>query len=131
MSKVDNIKYRTIKTAKTLESHCQRRLSERYALRYTQVMRETLLSKVHKKEVVLVLKQSNRVTIFDIEYKLGRNDIGNSFEYKAGDTITLRAAYDKQRRTFITFLTTDMVPPAFNGNDSELDEGSADLVDTL
>ena len=103
--------YRPPKTRKVLETHCQKRLKERYGLKYSQIMRDTLISHIRKGiGVCVVYEQSNRVKIYDIDYEIHQNDLDGFCGYQAGQTITVRAVYDKSRKTFCTFLTTDMDP---------------------
>jgi hypothetical protein len=94
---------------KTLSEHTERRLEERYGLRYTQLLRDTLLHQVHSGKASLVKKQSLRVSIWDGTYEVRTNDILDSNRVKPGP-IRIRYAYDKHRKTLITVLLPDMHP---------------------
>jgi len=90
-------------------------MKERYGLKYSQIMRDTLISQIRKGvDVCLVFEQSNRVRVYDISYKIHQSDLDGFYGYQAGDTIIVRAVYDKHRKTFATFLTTDMDPAQQN-----------------
>ena len=104
---------------KTLNNHTERRLGERYGLKYTQLLRDSLLHQVHSGKAVLVKKQSIRVSIWDGIYEVREKDILNSSVAKPGET-RIRYAYDKNRRTLITVLSPDMHPDNLNQYEDEL-----------
>lgn len=102
--------HRSPKTRKTLQSHAKTSLSNRYNLVYTQHMHDTLLNKIHSNDFRLVLRQSNRVTIFDVYYKLQKNDVVKTDSYEAGEVVALRVVYDSHRKGIVTFLDLEMNP---------------------
>lgn len=95
--------------AKTQERHTEKRLAERYGLKYTQFLHDTVLHKIHCNAAVLVYKQSLRVTIWDVSYNVRETDILDQDRAQCG-WIKLRLAYDKHRKTLITALSPDMDP---------------------
>lgn len=103
----------------TLKEHTARRLEERYGLKYTQMLRDTLLHQVHSGKAVLVKKQSLRVSIWDGVYEVREKDIFDSRLAKPGE-IRIRYAYDKQRKTLITVLLPDMHPDNLELYEDEL-----------
>ena len=94
---------------KTLEEHTKRRLSERYGLKYTQYLHDTLLYKLRNGQAQLVVKQSLRVAVFDTIYEVREADIYDSAKAKPGE-VRIRFAYDRNRKTLITVLSPDMHP---------------------
>ena len=71
-----------------LKRHTRQRAAERFGI---SVDLKELTKLIQKGRGVFVRRQSNRVTVWDVEYK------GN----------TLRVVYDKLRSTPITILTTN------------------------
>lgn len=97
------------KTAKKLIIHCKQRLQERYGLLYSQYMRDRLLNQIRKKMYCVLLKKvSNRLIAYDILYTFEKKDVENNFGVVLGNKIKLRTLYDKQRKTFVTFLSPSM-----------------------
>lgn len=94
---------------KTLEEHTKRRLIERYGLKYTQLLHDTLLYKLRNGKAQLVTKQSLRVSVFDAMYEVRESDIYDGLKAKPGE-IRIRFAYDRNRKTLITVLEPDMHP---------------------
>lgn len=93
---------------KTLKEHTAKRLRERYGLKYTQRLHDTLLHMIRCGQAKLVVKQSLRVSVFDVVCDIKEADICNS-------TVTpgpmpIRFAYDRNRKTLITVLAPDMHP---------------------
>lgn len=103
---------------KTLEEHTKRRLSERYGLKYTQYLHDSLIHKLRNGQAQLVVKQSLRVTVFDAIYEVREADIYDSAKAKPGD-VRIRFAYDKNRKTLITVLSPDMNPDAIKDEDED------------
>lgn len=103
----------------TLKDHTARRLVERYGLKYTQLLRDTLLHQVHSGKATLVKKQSLRVSIWDGTYEVREQDIADTRLAKAGET-RIRYAYDKSRKTLITVLLPDMHPDDLDQYEDEL-----------
>lgn len=96
---------------KTLEQHTARRLRERYGLKYTQMLFDSILHQIHKNKAKFVLRQSLRVTLWDVVYNVRQQDIENGSLAVPGEQ-TIRVAYDKMRKTIITVLSLDMDPNA-------------------
>lgn len=103
---------------KTLEEHTKRRLAERYGLKYTQLLHDTLLYNLRNGKAQLVQKQSLRVTVFDSVYEVRETDIDDHAKAKPGQ-VRIRFAYDRNRKTLITVLAPDMHP-------ADLGEGDID-----
>ena len=80
------------KTKKHLDIHAGRRLEERYGIKYLQHVHDYLISKIRNGKANLIKRQSNRVSIWDIDYPID------------GTNTIIRAVYDKERKTFCTFL---------------------------
>lgn len=95
--------------AKTQERHTEKRLAERYGLKYTQFMHDTVLNLIHRNACTLVFKQSLRVSVLDVHYTVREADILDHTRAQCGN-IKLRLAYDKHRKTLITALSPDMDP---------------------
>lgn len=94
---------------KTLDQHTARRLRERYGLKYTQFLFDSIMHKIHNGKAKFIVRQSLRVTIWDVVYGIRQQDIDDSKIAAPGDK-TIRVAYDKTRKTIITVLTLDMDP---------------------
>ncbi len=92
----------------TLREHTTKRLRERYGLKYTQLLHDTLLNHVYSQKASLVCKQSNRVSVFDTVYDVRESDIYSDLT-PPGPT-RIRFAYDGMRKTLITVLSVDMNP---------------------
>ena len=94
---------------KALEKHTERRLGERYGLKYTQLLHDTLLYKLRNNQAQLVARQTLRVAIFDATYEVREADIYDAAKAKPGE-VRIRFVYDKIRKTLITVLLPDMNP---------------------
>ena len=103
------------KKEKTLYDHTKRRLEERYGIKYTQLLRDTLLSQIRNGKAKLIKRQSLRVSVWDGLYEIRENDIINNLA-KPG-IVSVRFVYDRNRKTIITVLLPDMNP-----DDLEFDE---------
>jgi len=95
--------------SKTLKDHTARRLIERYGLKYTQLLRDTLINHVRSGKATLVVKQSLRVSVWDTIYEVRESEIIDPTIAKPGE-VRIRYAYDKNRKTLITVLLPDMDP---------------------
>ena len=89
--------------------HTIRRLKERYGLKYTQQLRDHALHQIHSSKATFVLRQSLRVTVWDVEYDVKEHEIIDPSLAKEGPVI-LRLVYDSHRKNLVTVLTTDMNP---------------------
>lgn len=76
---------------KTLEQHAGKRALQRYGISITKEARNNLIRKVRAGKATKIEDQSLRVGVYEAEY---------------GDQI-IRFAYDKRRKTIITFLHRD------------------------
>ena len=73
--------------------HAVKRYKERYGVRLSNQVYSELIALVQSGAATTIIKQSNRVSIRQIEYK--------SKEYFF--------VYDRRRKTIVTFLTKEMV----------------------
>ena len=80
------------KKSKTQFKHASRRCRERFGFSPTQQDFLNWIAKIKRGEAVFVSKQSNRVSIFDLNHE----------EHE------LRLVYDKVRKTICSILTRDM-----------------------
>lgn len=94
---------------KTLEYHTSKRLKERYGLNYSQLFFDSAMNQIRNGKAKFILRQSLRVTIWDVVYDVREKDIYNSEIAKQGQQ-TIRVVYDKTRKTLITVLSPDMDP---------------------
>ena len=69
------------------------------------------MHKIRNNKAKFVLRQSLRVTVWDVLYDVREQDIDNGLLASTGET-TIRVAYDKTRKTIITVLSLDMNPSA-------------------
>lgn len=74
--------------------HAKRRAEERYGLVVNKDTRRKLLECIWNGRTTFVMKQSLRVSVFDVEFE--------------GETY--RVVYDKIRKEIVTFLDRDMNP---------------------
>lgn len=74
--------------------HVQKRAIERFGINLSEAQQQALIRQIQQGNAKFVIKQSNRITIFDVEHE------GN----------TIRVVYDKDRKSLATVLTTDMNP---------------------
>ena len=88
--------------------HAAKRLAERYGLKFSQFVRDTLLHAIHFNGARMVARQSCRVSILDIDYNVRVPDILDAENTKPGP-ITLRCVYDRNRKSIATFLALDMI----------------------
>ncbi len=81
--------------------HAQRRALERYDLEYTNELKEGIIAKIMNGNAAFVDRQSNRVSIFDVEVQ------GKS----------VRVVYDKQRKNIASFIPKEQkgAPPMLLG----------------
>lgn len=97
--------------------HATRRLDERYGLRLTQYMRDFFRCAVKSNGAFFVRRQSNRVSIFDIVYRVHAGDTDDPF--RVGEVVTIRFAYDRNRREVITMLPRDEEEQELQDGDGE------------
>jgi len=69
-------------------NHSKRRFRQRYGIDFNQQMRQEFRRLIQSNQCVLVEKQSNRISIWDVTYE------GNVY----------RIVYDKQRKNVVTVL---------------------------
>lgn len=89
--------------AKVLPLHLARRLRERYGLKYSQFLHNSLIHQIRSGKAVRVRKQSLRVSIWDGIYNVRENDILDDSSVKPGE-IKIRYVYDKIRKMVITVV---------------------------
>lgn len=92
--------------AKYQEYHASKRLAERYGVKYTQYLHDSILCAINKNKATLVLKQSNRVSIYDVTVTIREEEVLTTTPGQC----KIRVAYDSKRKTIVTALTTDMNP---------------------
>ena len=97
------------KKAKAQTNHTARRLRERYGLKYPQKLKDHALHCIHNDKATFVMKQSLRVTIWDIEYDVRECDIYDSSIAKVGPVV-IRLVYDSNRKNLVTALDVKMDP---------------------
>ncbi len=73
------------------QRHAQQRALARTGLNIGQRQQDAIVDKIRTGEAVFVRKESNRISVFDVEY----------------EETTLRVVYDKQRKSLATIMTTD------------------------
>ena len=108
--------------SKTLEEHTERRLAERFGIKMTQFLWDTILHHIHHGKAVFYKKQSNRVSIWDVTVLVRQNEIEDEQRAKPGP-LTVRIVYDKMRKCLVSALTPDM--------DCEPDDMKYEFDDTL
>lgn len=88
--------------------HTAMRLKDRYDIRYTQYVHDTILAGIYGGRARLVDKQSNRVTVFDVDIPVRKED---TFLLTAPTSpVTIRVVYDRKRKSLATVLAPDMDP---------------------
>lgn len=86
-------KYRpTISKSTAQRAHAKRKFMSRVGIKLTSELRRELATKILSKEAELVYKQSNRISIYDVEYKVkGKKEI-------------FRLVFDRMRKNIVTIL---------------------------
>jgi len=85
-------------------SHANRKLKERYGLIASQALKEQLKKCIASQNYKLIERQSNRTSIYDIEYQITKKDTEYCSMYSVGQILMIRCVWDKQRHEFVTFL---------------------------
>ncbi len=86
-------------------SHCRRRLRERFGIVLTQWLYDQIIGKIRSGEAALFMRQSCRVTIWDISLDLRPEEFPGCIKH---ETMNVRIVYDSQRHTLVSALTLDM-----------------------
>ena len=86
--------------AKTQKNHARRRFQERLGINLTNELHKIIVKKIQNNEAHLVEKQSNRVSVWDVD----TNGIVSS-EYM--DIKTIRVVYDSKSKNIVTTLFED------------------------
>lgn len=73
------------------QRHTQQRALARTGLNISARQQDAIVQQIQRGECTLVRKQSNRVTVFDVEY----------------EEMTLRVVYDRQRKSLATIMTPE------------------------
>lgn len=76
---------------KDQQRHTRLRALERTGLNITVRDQEQIVQKIQRGECTMVRKQSNRVSVFDVEY----------------EETTLRVVYDRHRKSLATIMTPE------------------------
>lgn len=71
--------------------HAKKRLKERFDLKYSNKVRQTLIKQIQNNNSVFLGRQSDRISIHLVKY-------GNQW---------LKCIYDRKRQEIVTFLFTD------------------------
>lgn len=82
--------------------HFSKRLRDRYGLKDTQFLKDSLLFSIRNNKAKLIKKQSNRVFIFDIDYSARQQDFVEKLQTK--QELTIRVVYDKLRKNLVSAL---------------------------
>jgi len=82
----------------TQKEHAKRRFAERLGIRFSQYLNDMLLHKIHFSGAKLVVKQSNRVAVFEVAFTPREQDmlVGVPKE------IIVHIVYDRYRKTIVT-----------------------------
>jgi hypothetical protein len=83
------------------ESHARRRFYDRYGIQLTDALHQDLVRKIQDGRAVFVEKQSNRVSVFDLNVE------GQEIE-----ALAVRVVYDRERHIIVSAL-----PPSTVGQD--------------
>jgi len=83
------------------KQHAKRRFQERYGIKLSQFVWDTILHKIRSKQAKLVRKQSLRVKIYDVTFDLRQEDIS---DYAKPGTTLVRVVYDKTRGNIVSAL---------------------------
>lgn len=92
---------------KTLRTHASRRLRERYGLRYSDELLNSIKMGFRNGRCQCVHRQSIRIMICECDYFVKKSDLINDIDDSKLGLVKLRFAYDKSRHTIVTFLPND------------------------
>lgn len=82
----------TVSKSTAQRVHAKRKFMQRVGVKLTPELRRELAGKILSKEAELVHKQSNRVSIYDVEHEIeGKREI-------------FRLVFDQMRRNIVTIL---------------------------
>jgi hypothetical protein len=84
--------------------HGEARLMERFGVKMTQRLHDTIVNRINTRNCDLVLLQSNRVRIYDMDV----------------DGLPLRIVWDRYRRVIASVLTRDMIHDSMDLSEYEL-----------
>jgi uncharacterized protein YjhX (UPF0386 family) len=90
--------------AKAQRLHAKRRGAERYGLNLSNDDLAQIVRLIQEGKATLIEKQSNRVTIFDVEMARCYNDEPHTCTDCTVRRVTTRVVYDKERKQIASFL---------------------------
>ena len=73
------------------QRHARKRAQQRLGMNIGAAQQEEIVGKIQSGEAAFVRKDSNRVSLFDVEFQ----------------EVTLRVAYDRQRKSLATIMTPE------------------------
>jgi len=82
----------TISKGTAQRIHAKNKFMSRVGIKLTPELRRELASKITTKEAELIRKQSNRISIYDVDHEI------------EGKKRTFRLVFDKMRRNIVTIL---------------------------
>jgi hypothetical protein len=80
------------------QDHAKRRFAERLGVKFSQYIHDLLLSKLHHNDFVLVKKQSNRISVYEVSFTPRQQDM----LLDEAKELTVHIVYDKLRKTIVT-----------------------------
>ncbi len=96
------------KKSKNQKIHGKRRFEERYGIRYSQFIIDSIKHKIHTNQTRNIRKQSLRVSIYDLDIVIQEKDIIDSTKLKDGDIVTMRVVYDRIRKNIVSALPSNL-----------------------
>jgi len=106
----------TISKSTAQRVHAKRKFMSRVGIKLTPELRRRLSDKILAKEAELVHKQSNRISIYDVEHDI------------EGQKRTFRLVFDRMRKNIVTILNNLDSPKnakhQFNPKEIENEEGN-------
>lgn len=80
------------------QDHAKRRFQERLGVKFSQYIRDMLLHKIRTNQFKFIVKQSNRVSVYEVTFTPRPQDM----LYESPKEITVLIAYDKHRGNIVT-----------------------------
>jgi hypothetical protein len=82
--------------------HTERRLLERYGIKYTQRLYDYIRLCLRTNKSICIQKSSNRITIHEVIIYPNEKEVINS--NRIGNPLTIKIVYDKYRKQIVTVL---------------------------
>ena len=89
------------------QQHAAQRALERFGIRYSQFVRDSLIHAIRDGRASLIYRISNNFTVLRVPYTVREQDI-ESLTMRPGE-IKIPVIYDKSRKEIRTILTEEMV----------------------